>query len=94
MSNMKIATFVIAGAACGLASAQSDLDIERAYSAELMADAANRSSLLQGAGEGSGAAGVRVQLVGPCEHYMGICNGGPVRCNTLRGHGMGSGAAV
>ena len=54
MSNMKIATFVIAGAACGLASAQSDLDIERAYSAELMADAANRSSLLQGAGEGSG----------------------------------------
>lgn len=54
MSNKKIATFVIAGAACGLASAQSDLDIERAYSAELKADAANRSSLLQGAGEGSG----------------------------------------
>lgn len=54
MSNKKIATFVIAGAACGLASAQSDLDIERAYTAELMADAANRSSLLQGAGEGSG----------------------------------------
>lgn len=50
----KIATFVIAGAACGLASAQSDLDIERAYAAELMADASNRSSLLQGAGEGSG----------------------------------------
>ncbi len=50
----KIATFVIAGTACGLASAQSTLDIERAYTAELMADAANRSSLLQGAGEGSG----------------------------------------
>ena len=50
----KIATFVIAGTACGLASAQSTLDLERAYTAELMADAANRSSLLQGAGEGSG----------------------------------------
>lgn len=50
----KILTFVIAGAACGLASAQSDLDIERAYAAELAADAANRSSLLQGAGSGSG----------------------------------------
>ena len=50
----KIATFVIAGTACGLATAQSDLDLERAYSAELLADAANRSSLLQGAGEGSG----------------------------------------
>lgn len=50
----KIATFVIAGTACGLATAQSDLDLERAYSAELLADAANRTSLLQGAGEGSG----------------------------------------
>lgn len=50
----KIVTFVIAGTACGLASAQSTLDVERAYSAELAADAANRSSLLQGAGEGSG----------------------------------------
>lgn len=50
----KILTFVIAGAACGIASAQSDLDVERAYAAELQADAANRSSLLQGAGQGSG----------------------------------------
>lgn len=50
----KIATFVIAGTACGLATAQSDLDLERAYSGELLADAANRTSLLQGAGEGSG----------------------------------------
>lgn len=50
----KIATFVIAGTACSIASAQSSLDIERAYAAELSADAANRSSLLQGSGEGSG----------------------------------------
>jgi hypothetical protein len=50
----KIATFVIAGTAASLASAQSNLDIERAYAAELSADAANRSSLLQGAGEGTG----------------------------------------
>ncbi|USN98453.1 MAG: hypothetical protein H6810_09790 [Phycisphaeraceae bacterium] len=50
----KIVTFVIAGTACGLASGQNTLDVERAYSAELAADAANRSSLLQGAGEGSG----------------------------------------
>lgn len=50
----KIVTFVIAGSACGIVSAQSDLDIERAYAAELAADAANRSSLLQGAGQGSG----------------------------------------
>lgn len=50
----KIVTFVIAGSACGIVSAQSDLDIERAYAAELAADAANRSSLLQGAGHGSG----------------------------------------
>jgi hypothetical protein len=50
----KIVTFVIAGTACSIAGAQTDLDIERAYAAELAADAANRSSLLQGAGEGSG----------------------------------------
>lgn len=52
----KIATFVIAGTAASLASAQSSLDIERAYAAELSADAAERSSLLQGSGEGSGFA--------------------------------------
>jgi len=50
----KIATFVIAGTAASIASAQSSLDIERAYAAELSADAAERSSLLQGSGEGSG----------------------------------------
>lgn len=49
----KIVTFVIAGSACGIVSAQSDLDIERAYAAELAADAASRSSF-QGSGEGSG----------------------------------------
>jgi hypothetical protein len=50
----KIVTFVIAGTACSIAGAQSNLDVERAYAAELAADASNRSSLLQGASSGSG----------------------------------------
>lgn len=50
----KIVTFVIAGTACSIAGAQTSLDVERAYAAELAADASNRSSLLQGANAGSG----------------------------------------
>jgi len=49
----KIATFVIAGTACSIVSAQNNLDVERAYAAELAADAATRTSY-QGSGEGSG----------------------------------------